>query len=62
VSSRVSFGTLVIILELNLPDEDTVTMIQENPHCHYFLGYPSRSYRCGKKPYTCRRIACKNDL
>lgn len=33
VSSRVAFGALVIKQELNLSDEDTVTMIRENPHC-----------------------------
>ncbi len=40
VSSRVAFGALVIKQELNLSDEDTVTMIRENPHCQYFLGFP----------------------
>jgi IS5 family transposase len=40
VNSRVAFGALVIKQELNLSDEDTVTMILENPHCQYFLGLP----------------------
>ncbi|NLZ66984.1 MAG: IS5 family transposase [Clostridiaceae bacterium] len=39
VSSRVAFGALVIKHELKLSDEETVTMIRENPHCQYFLGY-----------------------
>jgi hypothetical protein len=30
----------VIKQELNLSDEDAVTMIRENPHCQYFLGFP----------------------
>ena len=33
-----AFGALIIKQELNLSDEDTVTMIRENPHCQYFLG------------------------
>lgn len=40
VSSRVAFGALLIKQELNLSDEDTVTMIRENPHCQFFLGFP----------------------
>ncbi len=40
VSGRVAFGALVIKQELNLSDEDSVTMIRENPHCQYFLGFP----------------------
>jgi hypothetical protein len=39
VSSRVAFGALVIKHELKLSDEDTVTVIRENPHCQYFLEY-----------------------
>jgi IS5 family transposase len=38
VESRIAFGALIIKQELNLSDEDTVAMIQENPHCQYFLG------------------------
>ncbi len=38
IESRVAFGSLVIKEELCLSDEDTVTMIRENPHCQYFLG------------------------
>jgi hypothetical protein len=33
-----AFGALIIRQELNLSDEETVTMIRENPHCQYFLG------------------------
>ena len=40
VSSRIAFGALLIKQELNLSDEDTVTMIRENPHCQFFLGFP----------------------
>lgn len=38
IESRMAFGALIIKQELNLSDEDTVAMIQENPHCQYFLG------------------------
>jgi len=38
VESRMAFGSLVIKEELRLSDEDTVTMIGENPHCQYFIG------------------------
>ena len=38
ITSRMAFGALVIKRELNLSDEETVTMIRENPHCQYFLG------------------------
>lgn len=38
VESRIAFGALIIKQEFNLSDEDTVAMIQENPHCQYFLG------------------------
>lgn len=38
IESRMAFGSLIIKQELALSDEDTVTMIQENPHCQYFLG------------------------
>ena len=38
IESRIAFGALIIKQELNLSDEDTVAMIQENPHCQYFLG------------------------
>lgn len=26
--------------ELNMSDEETVTMIRESPQCQYFLGFP----------------------
>jgi len=38
IDSRMAFGALIIWKELNLSDEETVTMIRENPHCQYFLG------------------------
>jgi len=38
IESRMAFGSLVIKEELHLSDEDTVTMIGENPHCQYFIG------------------------
>lgn len=38
IESRLAFGALIIKQELCLSDEDTVVMIQENPHCQYFLG------------------------
>ena len=38
VESRIAFGALIVKQELGLSDEDTVVMIQENPHCQYFLG------------------------
>ena len=40
ITSRMAFGALIIKRELNLSDEETVTMIRENPHCQYFLGIP----------------------
>jgi hypothetical protein len=38
IESRMAFGALIIKQDLVLSDEDTVAMIQENPHCQYFLG------------------------
>jgi hypothetical protein len=38
IDSRMAFGALIIWKELNLSDEETVTMIRENLHCQYFLG------------------------
>lgn len=38
INSRIAFGALIVKEELNLSDEDTVTMICENPHIQYFLG------------------------
>lgn len=38
VESRIAFGALIIKQEFNLSDEETVKMIQENPHCQFFLG------------------------
>ncbi|MDW7657242.1 MAG: transposase [Bacillota bacterium] len=32
IDSRMAFGALIIRQELNLSDEETVTMIRENPH------------------------------
>ena len=40
IESRIAFGALVIKTMLNLSDEATVEMIQENPHCQFFLGLP----------------------
>lgn len=39
IDSRVAFASLLIKTMLNLSDEATVEMIQENPHCQYFLGF-----------------------
>ena len=38
IESRIAFGAIIIKQDLGLSDEDTVLMIQENPHCQYFLG------------------------
>lgn len=40
IDSRIAFGALIIQIEMKLSDKGTVELIQENPHCQYFLGMP----------------------
>ncbi len=50
LSGRIVIGALIIKHKLNLPDEEAMEQIKENPYLQYFMGYKGYSYDNGFEP------------